>query len=88
MAIDARKDPATRTSDTDRITDLEREVRELGGRTQSRKQAPTRPSRRSPTAGSVYAVFVIDVFARRVVGWRVATSLHTDLAPDALQRGS
>lgn len=39
-----------------------------------------------PTAaGWVYAAFVIDVFARMVVGWQVATSLYTDLALDALQ---
>nr|WP_106429347.1 IS3 family transposase [Streptomyces sp. SPB074] len=36
-------------------------------------------------AGRVYAAFVIDVFSRMVVGWQVATSLYTDLAPDALE---
>jgi putative transposase len=36
--------------------------------------------------GWVYAV-VIDVFARRVVGWQLSTSLHTDLALDALDMG-
>jgi putative transposase len=28
--------------------------------------------------------FVIDVFARRIVGWRAGTSLRTDLTLDAL----
>jgi putative transposase len=37
--------------------------------------------------GWVYAAFVIDVFARRVVDWRLSTSLHTDLAVDALAMG-
>jgi putative transposase len=36
--------------------------------------------------GFVYVAFVIDVFARRIVGWRVATTLRTDLALDALEQ--
>jgi putative transposase len=36
--------------------------------------------------GFVYVAFVIDVFARMIVGWRVATSLRTDLAFDALEQ--
>ncbi|MFE9642530.1 hypothetical protein ACFYOC_26250 [Nocardiopsis alba] len=32
-----------------------------------------------------YAVFVIKVFSRRVVGWQVLKSLRTDLALDALE---
>ncbi|WP_235005928.1 IS3 family transposase [Nocardiopsis sp. JB363] len=36
-------------------------------------------------AGWVYAAFVIDVHSRRVVGWQVARSLHTNLALDALE---
>ena len=36
-------------------------------------------------AGFVYVAFVIDVFARAIVGWRVARSLRTDLALDALE---
>ena len=35
--------------------------------------------------GFVYAAFVIDVFSRRIVGWRVSNSLRTDLALDALE---
>ena len=38
-------------------------------------------------AGWVYAAFVIDVFSRRVVGWQLSRSLHTDLALDALEMG-
>jgi putative transposase len=30
--------------------------------------------------------FVIDVFARRIIGWRVARSMHTDLVLDALEQ--
>jgi len=37
-------------------------------------------------AGVVYAAFVIDVFSRRIVGWRVSRSLRTDLALDALEQ--
>ena len=36
--------------------------------------------------GFVYAAFVIDVFARRIVGWRVSSSLHTDFALDAFDQ--
>jgi transposase InsO family protein len=36
--------------------------------------------------GFVYVAFVIDVFSRRIVGWRVSSSLHTDLALDALEQ--
>jgi putative transposase len=36
--------------------------------------------------GFVYVAFVIDVFARRIVGWRAAASLRTDLALDALEQ--
>ena len=36
--------------------------------------------------GFVYVAFVIDVFARRIVGWRVAASLRTDFVLDALDQ--
>jgi len=36
--------------------------------------------------GFVYVAFVIDVYARRIVGWRVANSLRTDLVLDALEQ--
>jgi putative transposase len=38
-------------------------------------------------SGWVYAAFVLDVFARRIVGWKLSTSLRTDLALDALNMG-
>ena len=34
----------------------------------------------------VYVAFVIDVFARRIVGWRVSRSMHTDFVLDALEQ--
>jgi transposase InsO family protein len=36
--------------------------------------------------GVVYTALVIDVFARRIVGWRVWNSLRTDLVLDALEQ--
>ena len=36
-------------------------------------------------AGFCYTAFVIDVFSRRIVGWRTASSMRTDLALDALE---
>jgi putative transposase len=37
-------------------------------------------------AGFVYVAFVIDVFSRCIVGWRVSSSLRSDLALDALEQ--
>jgi putative transposase len=39
----------------------------------------------STWTGFVYVAFVIDVFSRFIVGWRVSNSLHADLALDALE---
>lgn len=36
--------------------------------------------------GFAYSAFVIDVFACRIVGWRVSASLRSDLALDALEQ--
>jgi putative transposase len=36
--------------------------------------------------GFVYVAFVVDVFARRIVGWRVSASLKTDFVLDALEQ--
>jgi transposase InsO family protein len=37
-------------------------------------------------AGFVYVAFVIDVFARRIIGWRVAHSMRAELVLDALEQ--
>ncbi|MFM6585748.1 MAG: IS3 family transposase [Dolichospermum sp.] len=36
--------------------------------------------------GFVYVAFIIDVFARCIVGWRVSTTMHTDFVLDALEQ--
>ncbi len=36
--------------------------------------------------GFVYVAFVIDVFSRKIVGWRTMNSLKTDIALDALEQ--
>jgi putative transposase len=36
--------------------------------------------------GFAYVAFVIDTFARRIVGWRASNSLRSDLALDALEQ--
>lgn len=36
--------------------------------------------------GFVYVAFVIDVYSRRIVGWRASRSLRSDLALDALEQ--
>jgi transposase InsO family protein len=40
----------------------------------------------STWAGFVYVAFVIDVFARRIVGWKVSASARTDFVLDALEQ--
>lgn len=37
-------------------------------------------------SGFVYVAFVVDVFSRYIVGWRVLKSLQTDLVLDALEQ--
>lgn len=37
-------------------------------------------------AGMVYVAFVIDVFSRRIVGWRASRTMRTDLVLDALEQ--
>jgi putative transposase len=36
--------------------------------------------------GFVYTAFVIDVFARRIIGWRVARAMSSELVLDALEQ--
>jgi transposase InsO family protein len=36
--------------------------------------------------GFIYVAFVIDVFARRIVGWRVSRTAHADFVLDALEQ--
>lgn len=36
--------------------------------------------------GFVYVAFVLDVFSRRIVGWRAHTTMRTDLVLDALEQ--
>ena len=36
--------------------------------------------------GRLYVAFIIDVFARRIVGWRVSSSMRTDFVLDALEQ--
>ena len=36
--------------------------------------------------GFVYVAFIIDVFARRIVGWRVSRSMRTEFVLDALEQ--
>lgn len=35
--------------------------------------------------GSVYVAFVIDTYARRIVGWRVSRTAHASFVLDALE---
>ena len=41
---------------------------------------------RQTWVGFAYVDFVVDVFSRAIVGWRVSSSLRSDLALDALEQ--
>lgn len=36
-------------------------------------------------SGTVYVAFILDVFSRRILGWRAATNMRTELVLDALE---
>jgi transposase InsO family protein len=68
------------------VTTRGRTPRRIGRQTSSintfaRRNATNSACRISPTVatwrGDVYVAFAIDVFARRIVGWRVSASLRT-----------
>ncbi len=40
----------------------------------------------STWSGMVYVAFVIDAYARRILGWRVSTSMRTDLVLDTIEQ--
>ena len=40
----------------------------------------------STAQGWLYVAFITDVFARRIVGWRVSRSMRTDFVLDALEQ--
>lgn len=58
-----------------------------------RRFAPTAPNRLwvadityvSTWSGWVYVAFVIDAYARRILGWRTSTSMTTTLVLDAIE---
>lgn len=37
-------------------------------------------------SGFVYVAFVVDVFSRRIIGWRTSRSMHAELVLDALEQ--
>ncbi len=49
---------------------------------------PLRPTHPyvSTWAGFVYVAFVIDAYARRIVGWRVSRTAHAGFVLDALEQ--
>lgn len=51
----------------------------------TRRACPTQPYV-STWQGFVYVAFVNDVFARRIVGWRVSASMQTEFVLDALEQ--
>jgi transposase InsO family protein len=48
--------------------------------------APDGPAWCPPWQGFVYVAFVIDAFARRIVGWRVSRMAHAGFVLDALEQ--
>jgi transposase InsO family protein len=87
-----RRDPARHHSSDRRREPLglwPTEGLEADGSRGPARSALTRPTfdarDRSDWRGFVYVAFVIDVFARRIVGWRLSSSLATDFLLDALE---
>ena len=75
-------------------TTIPNDANELPGDLVNRDFAPTAPNRLwvadftyvSTWSGWVYVAFVIDAYARRIIGWSAATSMTTDLVLDALEQ--
>jgi len=40
----------------------------------------------STWSGTVYVAFVIDAYARRILGWRASTNMRTDLVLDTIEQ--
>ena len=83
----ARRGKPVKTTVSDRDTP----VRRIGLTAGSRRIVPIRcgwPISRmfQPGRGFVYVAFVIDVFARYIVGWKVSCSARTDFVLDALEQ--
>jgi len=69
-----------------------------GSRTSGSEGGPEKPTRResnralrsdpytycSTRSGIVYVAFVVDVFSRRIVGWKASRTMATSLVIDAL----
>ena len=73
------------------VSDRRRPVRSITSIASSRHHGRTCcGSRTSPTSrpgpGFVYVAFVIDAYARRIVGWRVSRSAHAGFVLDALEQ--
>ena len=94
QAVPAQRQPDSQiTDDLARIVHRER----FAPPGQLRRQHPIQASRPDQLwvadftyvatwAGFVYVAFVIDVFARCIIGWRVARSMHAELVLDALEQ--
>src|SRR5215218_1670343 len=55
-------------------------------RWKDRQGAPAGPYTYVATwAGMAYVCFIVDVFSRRIVGWRAASNMRTDMVLDALE---
>ena len=43
------------------------------------------PDLRADVVGVAYVCFIVDAFSRMIVGWRVATTMRTEMVLDALE---
>ncbi len=73
-----------------------------GSCTSGSEGGPQKPTRRKPDralrsdpytyvptrTGMAYVCFIVDAFSRRIVGWRVAANMRTDMVLDALEMAS
>jgi transposase InsO family protein len=73
-----------RTTISDKATPCPLDVNRSRPRTRMRCGSLTSPVWR-PWAGFVYVAFVIDAYARRIVGWRVSRTAHASFVLDTLE---
>ena len=93
-AADARHGPARRGARKAGENDGERQGGALSARQGQRQFQAPRPNALwvsdftyvATWAGFVYVAFVIDTFARRIVGWRASRTAHAGFVLDALEQ--
>ena len=76
-------------SDQEKMKQMEREIKELKRANEILRKAAAffiQAELDRPHKCWVYTAFIIDVFSRAIVGWKVSTRMNTDMVLDALEQ--